>query len=99
MSPNEQPMNASPVRNVVFDFGGVLVRWKPTEILESFYEDERLRRLAHDEVFNHSDWVELDRGTLSDEAAIPRFAAGTVRAILRLRWRRATCSRGKVEKG
>lgn len=68
-------MAEAAVRNVIFDFGGVLVRWRPDEILETFYEDERLRRLARDEVFNHPDWVELDRGTLSDEAAILRFAA------------------------
>lgn len=62
------------VRNVVFDFGGVLVRWKPQEIIERFYPDEALRTLAGRAVFQHPDWVELDRGTLAEAAAIQRFA-------------------------
>jgi putative hydrolase of the HAD superfamily len=63
------------VRNVVFDFGGVLVRWRPLEIIESFYADEPLRRRVKELVFDHPDWVEMDRGTLSDALAAERFAA------------------------
>jgi len=63
------------VRNVVFDFGGVLLRWRPAEIIDSFYADEQLRRRAKELVFEHPDWVEMDRGTLSDTAAAERFAA------------------------
>jgi putative hydrolase of the HAD superfamily len=61
--------------NVVFDFGGVLVRWRPLEIIDSFYSDEPLRRRVKELVFQHPDWVEMDRGTLSDAAAVERFAA------------------------
>jgi putative hydrolase of the HAD superfamily len=64
-----------PVRNVVFDFGGVLVRWRPLEILEEFYADEPLRQRVKELVFDHPDWVEMDRGTLSDALAAERFAA------------------------
>jgi putative hydrolase of the HAD superfamily len=67
-------MLKAPVRNVVFDFGGVLVRWKPQEVIESFYRDEALRTLAERAVFQHPDWVELDRGTLPEAAAVQRFA-------------------------
>jgi epoxide hydrolase-like predicted phosphatase len=63
------------IRNVIFDFGGVLVRWHPQQIIESFYEDEHLRRLVRETVFQHADWIEWDRGTLSDEDAVERFAA------------------------
>ncbi len=63
------------VRNVVFDFGGVLVRWRPLEIIESFYPDGPLRERVREMVFEHPDWVEMDRGALSDAAAVERFAA------------------------
>src|ERR1700722_1940571 len=63
------------VRNVVFDFGGVLVRWRPLELIESFYPDGPLRARVREMVFEHPDWVEMDRGTLSDAAAAERFAA------------------------
>jgi putative hydrolase of the HAD superfamily len=63
------------VRNVVFDFGGVLVRWRPIELIERLYPDEPLRARVREMVFEHPDWVEMDRGTLSDAAAAERFAA------------------------
>jgi putative hydrolase of the HAD superfamily len=69
-------------RNVIFDFGGVLVRWRPQEIVESFYpEDERLQRLVRERVFQHPDWIDWDRGTLGDEAATERFAGRMQRPV------------------
>jgi len=67
-------MAESPVRNVIFDFGGVLVRWRPEEIIGSFYSTEPLRSLLRESVFRHPDWVEMDRGTLSEAKAAARFA-------------------------
>ena len=69
------------IRNVIFDFGGVLVRWRPREIIESFYQDARLRRLVQEAVFEHPDWVDWDRGTLSDDDAVERFAARMQRPV------------------
>jgi putative hydrolase of the HAD superfamily len=63
------------IRNVVFDFGGVLVRWRPGEIVEGFYRDVALRERLGRSVFQHPDWIELDRGMLSEEQAVERFAA------------------------
>jgi putative hydrolase of the HAD superfamily len=63
------------VRNVVFDFGGVLVRWRPLELIESFYPEGPLRGRVRELVFEHPDWVEMDRGSMSDAAAAERFAA------------------------
>jgi HAD superfamily hydrolase (TIGR01549 family) len=71
----QHPVYASPVRNVVFDFGGVLVRWQPEAVIASFYADEPSRALVRDAVIRHPDWIDLDRGSLSESAAIERFAA------------------------
>jgi epoxide hydrolase-like predicted phosphatase len=68
------------VRNVIFDFGGVLVPWQPLAMIESFYADEALRPLIAHSILQHPDWLELDRGTLDDEAAIQRFATRTGRS-------------------
>jgi putative hydrolase of the HAD superfamily len=62
-------------RNVIFDFGGVLVRWRPQEIIDDFYSDEALRAALKREVFQHPDWLDMDRGALSEENAATRFAA------------------------
>jgi putative hydrolase of the HAD superfamily len=67
-------MPQTPVRHVIFDFGGVLLKWQPQEILRSFYDDEPLRELISQTVFRHQDWLEMDRGTLDEESAVRRFA-------------------------
>ena len=78
-------MKASPVRNVVFDFGGVLVRWQPEAVIASFYADEPSRALVRDAVIRHPDWVDMDRGTLSESAAIERFASRMGRPAAEMR--------------
>jgi FMN phosphatase YigB (HAD superfamily) len=59
-------VHPKPLRNVIFDFGGVLIRWRPQEIIESFYSDEALRSQVREFVFEHPDWLEMDRGTLEE---------------------------------
>jgi putative hydrolase of the HAD superfamily len=78
-------VNASPVRNVVFDFGGVLVRWQPEAVIAGFYADEPSRALVRDAVIRHPDWIDIDRGSLSESAAIERFAARMGRPVAEMR--------------
>jgi putative hydrolase of the HAD superfamily len=78
-------MSASPVRNVVFDFGGVLVRWQPEAVIAGFYADEPSRALVRDAVFRHPDWIDIDRGSLSESDAIERFAARMGRPAAEMR--------------
>lgn len=73
------PQNS--IRNVIFDFGGVLVRWQPQEIITRFYSEESLRGLVKRMVFQHPDWLEMDRGTLSEESAVRRFSARMERPL------------------
>jgi putative hydrolase of the HAD superfamily len=72
-------------QNVIFDFGGVLIRWEPQEVIDRFYEDAKLRTRLRDEVFRHPDWLEMDRGTLEDEQAVERFAARMDRPVAEMR--------------
>jgi putative hydrolase of the HAD superfamily len=81
----QQPVKTPPVRNVVFDFGGVLVRWQPEAFIAGFYGDESLRARARDAVIGHPDWIDLDRGTLSESAAIERFAGRMDRPAAEMR--------------
>jgi putative hydrolase of the HAD superfamily len=62
------------VRNVIFDFGGVLVNWRPQEVIDSFYAEPELREALRVHAFQHEDWLHLDRGTL-DEATVARRCA------------------------
>jgi putative hydrolase of the HAD superfamily len=60
--------------NLVFDLGGVVVRWDPDAIIAGVFSDPQSRAKAKDAVFSHADWLELDRGTLGREDAIARAA-------------------------
>ena len=64
-----------PVRNVIFDFGGVLVNWQPEAIISTFYAEVALRDAIRTHVFQHDDWLEMDRGTLDEPTLVRRFAA------------------------
>ncbi len=67
------------IKSIIFDFGGVLLRWAPQRIIESFYSVDLLREKLRRHVFDHPDWLELDRGTFDDEAAAHRFAVRMAR--------------------
>jgi epoxide hydrolase-like predicted phosphatase len=63
--------------NLVFDLGGVVVRWDPEAIIAGVFEDEKDRERVREAVFSHADWLELDRGTLGRDEAIKRAAQRT----------------------
>jgi putative hydrolase of the HAD superfamily len=60
--------------NLVFDLGGVVVRWDPDAIIAGVFSDRETRRKVKSALFEHPDWLELDRGTLGRDAAIARAA-------------------------
>ena len=61
--------------NVVFDLGGVVVAWRPDEIVARAFVDPETRLIVEREIIRHADWLELDRGSLSVDAAVRRAAA------------------------
>jgi len=74
-----------PVRNVIFDFGGVLVTWRPQEIIDSFYSEPHLREALRTHAFQHDDWLDMDRGTLDEASVVRRCAARMARPEAELR--------------
>jgi HAD superfamily hydrolase (TIGR01509 family) len=68
------------VRNVVFDVGGVLLEWNPASTIAELYPDQATQAVIRQQMFDHADWHEFDRGTLSFEAAIQHFAKQTGRS-------------------
>ena len=63
--------------NIVFDLGGVVVRWQPENIIRHFFQDPDQQDIVRSEIFAHADWIELDRGTIEDDQAIIRGATRT----------------------
>ena len=63
--------------NIVFDLGGVLVAWKPDDVVARAFADEHDRRLVRRDILDHADWLALDRGDLSLHEVIERGANRT----------------------
>src|SRR5262245_23111606 len=64
-------------RPIVFDLGRVVVEWRPDRLIEYLRADEALRAHVRREIFDHDDWLALDRGTLAHADAVRRFAERT----------------------
>ncbi len=55
------------IRNVVFDFGQVMVHFEPKYMVEQYVRDEADSALLQEVVFDRLYWDRLDEGTISDE--------------------------------
>ncbi len=66
-----------PSLNIVFDLGGVVFNWQPDAIIRCVFQDSETQDLVRTEIFEHADWVDLDRGTIALDQAIVRGASRT----------------------
>lgn len=59
------------IRNIVFDMGNVLLRFDPQLFIQrAGVEDEADIRLLQKELFRSLEWVQMDRGTLTEAEAL-----------------------------
>ncbi|WP_428420108.1 HAD family hydrolase [Methylibium sp.] len=80
-------------RAVVFDFGGVVFRWRPLSLLQQVLPrhagDDIAAQALAERIFQGfrpgSDWAEFDRGTVEPEGLVTRIAARTGLAADELR--------------
>jgi len=63
--------------NIIFDLGGVVVRWEPEALLARTFDNPGICKVVHRQFLAHPDWLELDRGTLAPEDAVARAARRT----------------------
>jgi putative hydrolase of the HAD superfamily len=61
--------------NIVFDLGGVLVEYDRQGLIAELYPDSATQASVRAALIDHPDWVEMDRGALSEVEAITRAAA------------------------
>jgi putative hydrolase of the HAD superfamily len=62
------------IRNVVFDAGGVLLEWDPPKVIARMFPDPVVQAELRQQIFEHPDWHEYDRGALTEAAAATHFA-------------------------
>ena len=72
------------MRNVIFDLGGVVLDWDPDAILEDYYTDPKERAAMKAALFKHPDWLQMDRGTLTESEALGRLQQRTGRPVAEL---------------
>ncbi len=58
------------IRNVVFDFGQVLVRFEPKYMTEQYVTDPTDSALLQEVLFDRLYWDPLDRGTITDDEVL-----------------------------
>lgn len=62
------------IRNIVFDMGQVLIRWRPEEILEHFDLTGEEKTMLLQELFWSPEWTQQDRGILTEVEMIERVS-------------------------
>ena len=67
-------MSPSPIRNIVFDIGNVVVRWDPTLIIERTFEQPDQTERIRDAIFGHPIWFSLNRGEVTEPEAKQAYA-------------------------
>lgn len=58
------------IKNVIFDFGQVLVKFDPYYMTAAYVKDEKDVLLCKDVLFDRLYWDKLDKGTISDEEVV-----------------------------
>src|SRR5690349_7350540 len=66
-----------PYKNFIFDIGNVILTWDPISILKNILPDCKNYEFYMNNIFKHPDWLEFDRGTLSQDAAVIVFSKRT----------------------
>lgn len=61
------------IKNIIFDVGGVLLDWKPLELLTAMF-DKKKAVLLKKNMMDTKHWAELDRGALSIDQAVELFS-------------------------
>lgn len=62
------------LKNVVFDIGRVLLAFNPLEYLIKRYNNQYKAKHLYHEVFKSNEWIQLDKGEITNEEAIKNIA-------------------------
>ncbi len=62
------------IKNIIFDIGRVLLEFNPKEYLLEKYTNKLLVEELYSAVFESSEWLDLDRGSITDGEAVEIFS-------------------------
>lgn len=58
------------IQNIIFDMGQVLLRWQPVALMSHLNLSDEDQAIFLREVFQSVEWVQLDRGSISEADAV-----------------------------
>lgn len=58
------------IKNIIFDIGNVLLNFKPLQYMNGKFPNQPWINDVYKAVFQSPEWLELDRGTITEEEAI-----------------------------
>lgn len=82
------------IKNVIFDMGQVLIHWTPDLYLSRYDLTQEQKQLLRTELFGGVEWVQMDRGSITEEdaadavcARLPRKLHGIAEELITGWWR------------
>lgn len=63
------------ISSIVFDMGGVLIRWNPEDMLRQYELSRQDMEILNRELFKSVEWIQQDRGILSEEELVRAVCA------------------------
>lgn len=81
---------SSMIRNIVFDMGKVLIHWDPDMFMDHYNLTAEDRMLLRRELFGSIEWVQLDRGAVSEETALESVCKRLPERLHAIAWELAT---------
>ncbi|MBS5114980.1 MAG: HAD family phosphatase [Erysipelotrichaceae bacterium] len=57
------------IQNIIFDMGNVLVTYDPKSVCKNYFNESDVKQVLK-VVFQSEQWLQLDEGTISEEAAL-----------------------------
>lgn len=61
------------IKNVIFDLGRVLINFDPETYLKELGLDKETRKIYLNDIFKGNEWLDLDRGIITEEQAIKKI--------------------------
>ena len=58
------------IRNIIFDFGQVMVRFDPAYMVAKYVDDTADRTIMEEVLFDRLYWDKMDQGTITDEEVL-----------------------------
>ena len=68
-------------KNIIFDFGGVVVQFNPKDFLMDHFMNKRAEEIVYELTFGSQEWQDLDRGTITREEGNAAMLENAARVI------------------